>query len=711
MAAPACPACAQHTDSTFRVEGMDCHEEVALLERRLTRLDGVHGISADVVSQRLRVAHDAARVPASAIAEAVADTGMRAWVDHDEKVAHRDPTATRRLILLGASGALLAGAGALHVTGYARPLEIALCLGAIVTGGVFTARRAVAAARHLSLDINFLMTIAVAGALVLGEWFEAASVVFLFALAQWLEARSLDRARRAIRTLMDLAPGEVTVRREGHDVRLPADAVAVGDTMVVRPGERIALDGEVTVGDSDVNQAPVTGESVPVPKGPGDRLYAGSINGHGAVEARVTHLGRDSTLARIIHLVERAQAQRAPVQAFVDRFARVYTPAVIALAALVAVVPPLAGAGAFADWFYRALVLLVISCPCALVISTPVAIVSALSAAAHNGVLVKGGVHLERIGRVRCVAFDKTGTLTSGRLEVKRVVPVNGTDAAHVLSAAAAIEARSEHPIARAIVRHARAAGRAVAPAQAFRALPGRGAEARLDDRAWLLGNHRLFEERGLCTDAVHAQLDEAAARGQTVVLLASGAEAVGLVAVADEVRASARETILELKRLGVGHVALLTGDSEATARAIAREVGVDEFRAELLPEHKVDAILALRAAHGTVAMVGDGVNDAPALAAADVGIAMGAAASDASLETADVALIGDDLARLPFIVRLGRATLRNIKANITVALGLKAFFLVMAVAGQATLWIAVVADMGASLVVVANSLRLLRAR
>ena len=706
-----CSACESHADSTFRVEGMDCHEEVALLERRLTRLEGVHGISADVLGQRLRVSHDAARVSASHIAEAVADTGMRAWIDHDEAAPQRDPMAQRRFVMLVLSGAMLGTASVLHLAGVARGLEVALCLAAIATGGVFTVRRAVTAARHLSLDINFLMTVAVVGALALGEWFEAASVVFLFALAQWLEARSLDRARRAIGELMELAPSEVTVRREGRDTRVAADAVAVGETMILRPGEKIALDAEVSAGESDVDQSPVTGESVPAPKAPGDRLYAGSINGHGALEARVTHLGRDSTLARIIHLVERAQAQRAPVQAFVDRFARLYTPLVIALAGLVAVVPPLAGAGPFSEWIYRALVLLVISCPCALVISTPVSIVSALSAAARHGVLIKGGVHLERIGHIRCVAFDKTGTLTSGRLEVKDVVPVNGGSASAVLSAAAAIEARSEHPIGRAIVRHAHAAGLAPAPASVFRALPGRGAEAQIDGQPWLLGNHRLFQERGLCTDAVHAELARAASRGQTAVVLAAGGEAVGLIAVADEVRSAARGALADLRHHGVAHLAMLTGDSDATAQAIAREVGVDEVRADLLPEHKVDAIAGLRRAHGVVAMVGDGVNDAPALAAADVGLAMGVAGSDASLETADVALMADDLAKVPFVIRLGRATLRNIKANIAVALGLKAVFLVMAVAGQATLWMAVVADMGASLIVVANGLRLLRVR
>jgi Cd2+/Zn2+-exporting ATPase len=565
--------------------------------------------------------------------------------------------------------------------------------------------------RHLSLDINFLMTVAVAGAIVLGEWSEAGSVVFLFALAQWLEARSMDRARHAIRALMDVAPAEVTVRRGGTLHRLPVDDVAVGDTMVVRPGERIALDGEVVAGDSDVNQAPVTGESVPAPKTMGDRLFAGSINGHGALDARVTHLGRDSTIARIVDLVERAQAQRAPMQHFVDRFARSYTPAVIALAGIVAVVPPLSGAGAWGEWIYRALVLLVISCPCALVISTPISIVSALAAAARHGVLIKGGVHLERTAQVRCVAFDKTGTLTTGRLRVAQVVPLNGGSPAELIATAAAIEAHSEHPIGRAIVRHAHETGATPLSTRGFRALPGRGAEAQVDGVRALVGNHRLFEERQLCTEALHGELETLAAMGQTPVIVAAGGEALGVIGVGDEVRDTATTAVADLRREGVQHVAMLTGDGRATATALAREVGVDETRADLLPEHKVDAIRELRERHGAVAMVGDGVNDAPALAAADVGIAMGVAGSDASLDTADVALMADDLAKVPFAIRLGRATLRNVKTNITVALGLKAVFLVLAVAGQATLWMAVVADMGASLLVVANGLRLLRAK
>jgi Cd2+/Zn2+-exporting ATPase len=484
--------------------------------------------------------------------------------------------------------------------------------------------------------------------------------------------------------------------------------VAVGDTIIVKPGEKIPLDGRVAAGVSHVNQAPVTGESLPIDKGPGDDVFAGTINGRGALEVVVTRPRRDTTLARIIHLVERAQAQRAPSQAFVDRFARWYTPAVLALALGIATIPPLAGAPA-GPWLYRALVLLVISCPCALVISTPVSIVSALAAAARKGVLIKGGVHLERTGAVRCVAFDKTGTLTKGRVHVTEVEALDGVSADAVLGLAASLELRSEHPIGRAIVRRAEAAGITLAAGDSFQALPGRGAEARIAGTTAVVGNHRLFEERGLCSPTIHDRLDALAARGRTAVLVARGGETIGVIGVADELRESGRDAIDLLRQHGVSRVALLTGDNAETANAIAREIGVDEVRAELLPEDKVLAIEDLRRRYGTVAMVGDGVNDAPALATADVGIAMGAAGSDAALETADVALMADELLKIPYAVRLSRATVRNIRMNIAFSLGLKAVFLGLAVVGAATLWMAVVADMGASLIVIANGLRLLR--
>ncbi len=703
-----CQVCEIHAESVFRIDGMDCREEVVILERHLNALQGVESIAADLMGQRLRVTHDAARLSTSAIVEEVARTGMRAWLEHEEPVDRRASIPLRQTLLV-VSGCSLAAGIIIQLAGgpwLAATLAFAVAIG---TGGTFSVRRAWSAARTLSLDINVLMTLAVVGAIAIGEWSEAATVVFLFAVAQMLETRSLDRARRAIRGLMDLAPAMARVRRQDGEALVPLGEVCVGETILVGPGDKIPLDGVVLAGRSPVNQAPITGESLPVDKEPGDGVFGGTINGRGALDVRVTRLQGDSTLARIIHLVETAQAQRAPAQAFVERFARYYTPVVIAGAMLVAIVPPALFGQPFHQWFYRALVLLVISCPCALVISTPVSIVSALAAAARQGVLIKGGIHLENAGRVRCVAFDKTGTLTAGAPHVVNVVPLGEASSRDVLRAAASVESRSEHPIGRAILRHAVEQGLPPDAAESFTALEGRGAEARIGPQSVLVGNHRLFEERGLCTPEIHERLDSLAEAGLTSVLVARSGRAIGILSVADRVRDAGRDAMDLLRQHGVRRIVLLTGDNHATACATAHQLGIDDVRAELLPEDKVNAVRELQRAYGIVAMVGDGINDAPALAAADVGIAMAVAGSDVALETADVALMADELLKIPFTVRLSRATLRNIKANIGVSLGLKAACLVLAVAGIATLWMAILADTGASLIVIANGLRLLR--
>ena len=703
-----CPVCELHAESTFKVEGMDCHEEVAILEHRLTRLAGLEAFDADVIGQRLRIKYDAAKLSAGSIAEAVAQTGMRAWLEHEEPAPVAASVVTRQRLLVLSGVSFAAGLAWLYLGGPGSLVWIPFAL-SVALAGVFTARRALVSIRSGVLDINVLMLVAVVGAIALGEWSEAASVVFLFALAQLLESRAMDRARGAIRALMDLAPVEAIVRRGARDVRIPVDDVIVGDTIVVRPGEKVPLDGRVIGGESFVNQAPVTGESLPVEKSAGHEVFAGTINGRGALDVLVTRLRRDSTLARIIHLVERAQAQRAPSQAFVDRFARVYTPVVLVLAIVIALAPPLLAGGSWSTWFYRSLVLLVISCPCALVISTPVSIVSALAAGARKGVLIKGGVHLEKMASIRCVAFDKTGTLTRGRLHVVDVLPAAGIEAFEVLRFAAALEMRSEHPIGQAIVAHAASMGLRPAAVEGFQALPGRGAEGRLGPHAVLVGSHRLFEERGLCTTEMETALAGLAARGARAVMVAAGGLAVGAIGVADEPREMARDSIGLLRKLGIQYVVLLTGDQDAAARALAESLDLDAYRAGLLPEDKVTVVQELRARYGALAMVGDGVNDAPALAAADVGIAMGVAGTDAALETADVALMADELSKIPYALRLSRATARNIHANIAFSIILKAAFLILAVTGTATLWMAVAADMGASLIVIANALRLLR--
>ena len=702
-----CRVCELHAESIFRIEGMDCHEEVAILERSLHRLAGVEDLDADVMGQRLRVKYDAAKLTTTGIAEAVARTGMRAWLEHEEP----QPTSsgTQRLRFVAGSGVLLAfGLGQQLFSSFIVPAWLPFAA-SVTLGAVPLARRAFTSIRSAALDIHVLMLVAVAGAIALGEWSEAASVVFLFALAQWLESRAMDRARGAIRALMELAPAEALVRRDGTQVRVPVDDVVVGDVVLVRPGEKIPLDGRVRGGTSHVNQAPVTGESLPIEKEPGAEVFAGTINGRGALEIEVTRLRRDSTLARIIHLVERAQAQRAPSQTFVDRFARVYTPAVLAVAIMIALVPPIVFAAPWSDWVYRALVLLVISCPCALVISTPVSIVSALAAAARKGVLIKGGARLERLAAVRCIAFDKTGTLTKGQLRVENVVPLAGASSSEILRLAASLEAHSEHPIGRAILQSAEQAGVRVQPPERFEALPGRGAEGRVGTDSVVIGSHRLFEERGMCSSEVEQALDTFAADGVSTVIVGSNARTLGVIGVGDEPREAARAAIDMLRSQGIEHIAALTGDHQKAADALARRLGLDSCRADLLPEDKVTAVRELQSRFGALAMVGDGVNDAPALASADVGIAMGAAGTDAALETADVALMSDELAKIPYAIRLSRATSRNIRMNIGFSLVLKSAFLAMAIAGAATLWMAVVADTGASLIVIANALRLLR--
>jgi Cd2+/Zn2+-exporting ATPase len=701
---PVCPNCEIHAEAVFRVEGMDCNEEVVILERRLRPLAGMEALSADLVGQRLHVSYDAAKLTTAAIVDAVGQTGMRMWLEHEGPGASGPDVRLRFWLTVASGGAILA---ALVASLWSPELAVALFISGTLAGGVLPARRALVALRMRTVDINVLMVIAVIGAMALGEWLEGASVVFLFALAQWLEVRTLERARQAIRALVELSPREAIVKRNGAEIRLPVEAISVGAEIIVRPGDKVPLDGRVLSGHGDVNEAPITGESLPVDKGPGDEVYAGSINGRGSLDLEVIRIGRDTRLARIIHLVEAAQARRAPVQSFVDRFARVYTPAVIALAAFVAVVPPLAGSDP-ATWFYRSLVLLVIACPCALVISTPVSIVAALSAAARNGVLIKGGAHLERLADVRVVAFDKTGTLTRGEPRVKEVIATDGVPSEQVLRYAAAVEARSEHAIAKAITSRAGELGMELPLAQSFTSTPGRGAEARVGGQHVIVGNDLMLASRGI--PVLLDALEALRRRGNTVVCVAVDGRLLGIIGVADPLRDTARETIEMLRSHGVRRVAMLTGDHAVTARAVAANLALDEDHHSLLPDEKHARILAMRS-DGAVLMVGDGVNDAPAMAAADVGVAMGAAASDVALETADVALMSGELLKLPYALRLARATVRNIKTNLVVSLALKAVFLVTAMTGSATLWMAVLADTGASVIVVANALRLLRAR
>ncbi len=715
----------------FKIYGMDCAEEVAILKREIGPVVGDEDrLSFDILNGRMTVAPGQVEISPESIIKAVARTGMRAEIwQRGEQVAVQDRFWQRRgrTILTVASGLFLlvgflthiwlAGGflAALGSEGLALAHEVPLAAKAfyslsILAGVWHFLPKAWHALRRLRPDMNLLMAVAVCGAVGIGEWFEAATVAFLFAVSLALESWSVGRARRAIAALMDLAPPTARLRHaDGTEEQIAPEQVPVGAVFVVMPGERFPLDGRVVQGTSHVNQAPITGESKPVTKQAGDEVFAGTINGDGALEVECTKAAQDTTLAHIIRMVSEAQSRRAPSEQWVEKFARVYTPAVMGLALAVLLMPPLLFGGAWREWLYNSLVLLVIACPCALVISTPVSIVAALAASARQGVLIKGGAYMEAPARLKAVAFDKTGTLTEGKPAVAEVVPLNGHNDRELLERAAAMEARSDHPLARAIVAYAQDRGIRPAPAEDFQIVQGKGATARFDGRQFWLGSHRYLEERGQETEEVHQRLEAMSGAGRTVAVVGNEEHVCGLIALADKVRPQARQTIQELRLAGVEHLIMLTGDNQPTAQAIARAIGVDEYRAEMLPADKVTVVEDLVARYGEVAMVGDGVNDAPALARATVGIAMGAIGSDAAIETADIALMSDDLTRLPWLIRHSRRTLAVIRQNISFSLAVKALFVVLTLIGFASLWAAIAADMGASLLVIFNGLRLLR--
>lgn len=589
---------------------------------------------------------------------------------------------------------------------------MAVALVAIYLAGLQVYQKGLTALARRRLNINALMTVAVTGAVLIGQWPEATMVMALYAIAELIEARAVDRARSAIEGLIALAPEEADIREAGGDWKTVAlQDVPLGATARVRPGGRIPLDGTVSAGRSAVNEAPVTGESLPVDKGPGDAVFGGTINETGELELLVTAAARDSTLARIIHAVEQAQGKRAPTQAFIDRFAAIYTPAVFAMALAVALLTPLLLDWTWLQAVYKALVLLVIACPCALVVSTPVTVVSGLATAARRGILIKGGTFLEDARRLKAVALDKTGTLTQGTPSLVDWQVWNQANAPEVRQIAARLAARSDHPVSRAIaqglVRSGQENGR---PVEAFGALSGQGVQGSVDGKTYVLGNHRLMEERGQCSPALEAALAVHEEQGRTVTLLAGEHGVLGFFAVADRIKESSRQAIADLKALGVTPV-MLTGDNATTARAIAAQAGIDDARGNLRPEDKLAAIQQMQAKYGVTGMIGDGINDAPALAQADIGFAMGGAGTDIAIEAADIVIMNDNLLRVAETVRLSRRTHGTLMQNITLALGIKGLFLVLALFGSATMWMAVFADMGASLLVVANGLRLLRSK
>ncbi|RON08302.1 ATPase P [Pseudomonas brassicacearum] len=695
--------------SRFRIDAMDCPTEQTLIQNKLGKLAGVQQLEFNLINRVLGVTHD---LPSTApIIDAIKSIGMLAEPIEQGADAHASPAPVKKPWWpLAVSGIGALAAEVLHFTNAAPTWVVAIvALISILSGGLGTYKKGWIALKNLNLNINALMSIAVTGAVLIGQWPEAAMVMFLFTVAELIEAKSLDRARNAISGLMQMTPEKVTVQQDdGSWIEREAKSIDLGARVRVRPGERIGLDGEVLSGSSTIDQAPITGESLPVEKTVGDKVFAGTINQAGSLEFKVTAAANNSTLARIIHAVEAAQGARAPTQRFVDRFSKIYTPAVFIFALAVALIPPLFMGAAWFDWIYRALVLLVVACPCALVISTPVTIVSGLAAAARKGILIKGGVYLEGGHKLDYLALDKTGTITHGKPVQTDYLSLDSTVESTAEVLAASLAGRSDHPVSLAIANAAVDKQLTLLAVDNFEALTGRGVRGEIDGQIYHLGNHRLVEELGLCSPALEEKLFALEEQGKTVVLLLDSSGPLALFAVADTVKASSREAIQQLHELGIKTL-MLTGDNPHTARAIAAQVGIDQAQGDLLPTDKLKAIEGLYAQGHRVGMVGDGINDAPALARAQIGFAMAAAGTDTAIETADVALMDDDLRKIPAFIRLSRQTSNILTQNIALALVIKAIFLGVTFVGLATMWMAVFADMGVALLVVFNGLRLLR--
>ncbi len=690
---------------TYKIDGMDCGSCAMTIEKHLSRNPAVQDVQVQFSTGKMHIQHTTS--PKEIIKE-VGRAGFQASMegkndDQNRKAAKGDGISTTTL-----SGVFL-GLG--FIGSFANiPAEFitAFYAAAILIGGFKPARSAFYAIKSGSLDMNVLMASAAIGAALIGEWFEGAMVVWLFALGNTLQNRSIERTRESIRSLINLTPKEATVKSGNQLVRKAVEEVGIGEVIIVKPGEKIPLDGDVMTGTSSVNQAPITGESLPVDKQTGDIVYAGTVNESGSLEIEVTKLVEDTTIAKIIHLVEEAQEKRAPTQAFVDRFARVYTPIVFTLALLVMVVPPLFGFGTWGDWLYKGLALLVVACPCALVISTPVAIVSAIGNAAKNGVLIKGGTFLEKAGTIKAIAFDKTGTLTEGRPKVSEVHAL-GVSKDELIRVAKTIEEHSTHPIAQAILTYASERNMTAIEGEDFQAIAGKGAKAKLAGVEYFAGSPKLFEEMQVSLSDIKERIQQLQNEGHTIVVVGTSDKVLGLIAVADTIRDITVQSIQKLKQVGMQEMVMLTGDNKGTADKIARETGVDRYFAELLPEDKVSAVKKLQKEGKSVAMVGDGINDAPALATSDLGIAMGGAGTDTAMETADIVLMADNLEKLPHTIRLSRKALKVIKQNVWFSLVTKLAALLLIFPGFLTLWMAVLSDTGAALLVILNSMRLLR--
>ncbi|AIQ36005.1 cadmium transporter [Paenibacillus sp. FSL R5-0345] len=695
---------------TYRVQGFTCTNCAAIFENNVKELPGVHDAKVNFGASKVYV-KGTTTIAELEKAGAFENLKIR---DEKEQRVEREPFWKQKenikvyisAILLLISWLLGEQYGEDHLLptiGYAA---------SILIGGYSLFIKGLKNISRLKFDMNTLMTIAILGAAVIGEWGEGATVVILFAISEALERYSMDKARQSIESLMDIAPKEAIIRRGNEEMMIHVDDIQVGDIMIIKPGQKLAMDGVVIKGTSTLNQAAITGESVPVTKTIDDEVFAGTLNEEGLLEVRVAKRVEDTTLSKIIHLVEEAQAERAPSQAFVDKFAKYYTPAIVILALLIAVAPPLLFGGDWSEWIYQGLAVLVVGCPCALVVSTPVAVVTAIGNAARNGVLIKGGIYLEEAGALKAIAFDKTGTLTKGIPAVTDIVTYSGNEN-ELMTVTAAIEKGSQHPLASAIMRKAEEIGLNFnsLSVEEFQSITGKGVKAKVNNEMYYVGSPNLFEELHQTIEtSIKEKIIHMQTEGKTVMVLGTKIKILSLIAVADEMRESSKEVISKLNYMGIETV-MLTGDNQRTAAAIGKQVGVSDIKADLLPEDKLNFIKELRAKHHSVAMVGDGVNDAPALAASNVGVAMGGAGTDTALETADIALMSDDLSKLPYTIRLSRKALVIIKQNITFSLAIKIVALLLVMPGWLTLWIAIFADMGATLLVTLNSLRLLKVK
>ncbi|WP_106498281.1 heavy metal translocating P-type ATPase [Lentibacillus sp. Marseille-P4043] len=697
-------------ESTYRLQGLSCTNCAAKFEKNVQQISTVEGVDLNFGASKLKVTGQAT---VEQLEEAGAFDGIKVYQESERPPNEHTPFWKKREnIPIFLSLLFIIIGSTLHFQfGETHYVTIASFVIAIIVGGTVLFKEGVRNLLHLEFDMKTLMTIAIIGAVLIGEWAEGAVVVFLFALSEALEDYSMDKARQSISSLMTLAPSEAFIKRDNAFISIPIEDIVIGDIMLVKPGNKIAMDGKVISGASSINQSSITGESIPLYKTRGDEVFAGTLNMEGSLEVRVTKRAEDTTIAKIIHLVEDAQAEKAPSQKFVDRFAKYYTPAIMLIALLVAVAPPIFFGAAWSTWVYQGLAVLVVGCPCALVISTPVAIVTAIGNAARNGVLIKGGVHLEEAAHLQVMAFDKTGTLTKGTPEVTTIMPLAGNTEEKLISYAAAIEQFSQHPLASAITKAYKKRASKKITAENFKSITGKGATATIDGIEFKIGSPSLFEDHPALTVDLSEQIKQLQTDGNTVVLLANNEEIVGYIGIADQIRVESQQVVEQLHRIGVKQSVMLTGDNQATGEAIGRSIGITDINTNLMPEDKLTVIRDLKQRYKSVAMIGDGVNDAPALTTASIGIAMGGAGTDTALETADIALMGDDLDKLPYTIDLSRKTLRIIKQNIGLAFGLKLVALLLTIPGWLTLWIAIVADMGATLIVILNSLRLIQSR